>query len=136
MLWLKKDTADKPVLTIRFSTKTELIQQLIFFLFFFVTLFFVITFLRPAFPGVIPAPDAFATASAFTGMWLMARKKVESWWWWIITNIASIPLYYVKGLAFTSLYYLVLFIMAIFGLFEWKKRAKAARNENIFEFEK
>ena len=39
MLWLKKDTADKPVLTIRFSTKTELIQQLIFFLFFFVPSF-------------------------------------------------------------------------------------------------
>ncbi len=43
-------------------------------------------------PGAIPAADAFASATAYTGMLLMARKKVESWYWWIITNIASIPL--------------------------------------------
>jgi nicotinamide mononucleotide transporter len=68
-------------------------------------------------------------------MWLMARKKVESWWWWIVTNIASVPLYYVKGLAFTSVYYIVLLVMAVFGLLEWQRRAKVYRQENSFEFE-
>ena len=68
--------------------------------------------------------DAFASATAFTGMWLMAKKKVESWYWWIATNIASIPLYFVKGLVFTSVYYLILLVMAIFGLIEWIKRAR------------
>ena len=57
-------------------------------------------------------------------MWLMTRKKVESWYWWIATNIASIPLYFVKGLVFTSVYYLVLLVMSVFGLTEWIKRAK------------
>jgi nicotinamide mononucleotide transporter len=33
----------------------------------------------------------------------MVKKKVESWYWWMATNIASIPLYYVKGLVVTSL---------------------------------
>jgi len=44
------------------------------------------------------------------------KKKVESWIWWIITDIASVPLYFIKGYVFTSVYYFILFIMAIFGL--------------------
>jgi nicotinamide mononucleotide transporter len=73
-------------------------------------------------PGAIPWADAFASATAFTGMWLMTRKKVESWYWWIATNIASIPLYFTKHYVFTSLYYIILLIMAFAGLFEWLKR--------------
>jgi nicotinamide mononucleotide transporter len=56
-------------------------------------------------------------------MWLMARKKVNSWIWWIITNIASIPLYYVKGYEKTSIYYLILLVLAVSGLLEWRKKA-------------
>jgi nicotinamide mononucleotide transporter len=58
-------------------------------------------------------------------MWLMAKKKVESWWWWIATNIASIPLYFVKGLVFTSFYYMILLVLAVSGLLEWRQRASA-----------
>jgi len=132
-LWTRKDVAHKPLVHITFSDKKEWIQEIIFFLFFYVTLFFILTYLRRSFPGVIPWADAFASATAYTGMWLMARKKVESWGWWIATNLASIPLYYVKGLAFTSVYYIVLLVMAVFGLIEWKRRAKESRN--AFEFE-
>jgi nicotinamide mononucleotide transporter len=67
--------------------------------------------------------DAFASATAFTGMWLMAKKKVESWYWWIATNIASVPLYYTKEYTLTSVYYLILLVLAVFGLMEWKQRA-------------
>jgi nicotinamide mononucleotide transporter len=61
-------------------------------------------------------------------MWLMAKKKVESWWWWIATNTASIPLYFVKTLVFTSLQYIVILIMAIFGLLSWMKKANKQLN--------
>ena len=83
--------------------------------------------------GVIPGGDAFATATAFTGMWLMAKKKVESWYWWIATNITSIPLYYIKGYVLTSVYYFVLLILALFGLIEWQRRARAVRQSFKFE---
>jgi nicotinamide mononucleotide transporter len=59
-------------------------------------------------------------------MWLMTRKKVESWIWWIITNLASIPLYFIKGYTFTSGYYALLLIMAVFGLSSWRKKAHEA----------
>ncbi len=53
----------------------------------------------------------------------MARKKVESWYWWIVTNITSIPLYFVKHYVFTSIYYIILLVMAFWGLKEWMERA-------------
>ena len=74
-------------------------------------------------PEALPWADAFASATAYTGMWLMTKKKVESWYWWIATNIASIPLYFAKQYVFTSVYYLILLLMAVFGLIEWRKRA-------------
>jgi nicotinamide mononucleotide transporter len=38
--------------------------------------------------------------------------------------MASIPLYFVKHYVFTSVYYVVLLIIATFGLVEWMQRAK------------
>lgn len=123
ILWAKKDTSDKPVLQIRYSTLKVWIQQILFFVFFYVVIYFSLLYLRKEFaPGALPAADAFASATAFTGMWLIARKKIESWYWYIATNIASIPLYFVKGLVFTSFYYLVLLVLAVAGLREWIKR--------------
>lgn len=131
-LWTRKDVQHKPIVHISFSNKKEWIQEIIFFLAFYVALFFTLTYLQQRyFPGAIPWADAFASATAYTGMWLMARKKVESWCWWIATNIASIPLYYVKGLVFTSVYYMVLLVLAVFGLLAWQQ--KAIKNKATFE---
>jgi len=125
ILWTRKDQEQHLVLKITKASKKEWIQQLLFFAFFYVAIFFALTELKKNFaPGAIPWADAFASATAFTGMWLMAKKKVESWYWWIATNIASIPLYFVKHYVFTSVYYVVLLVMAIAGLFEWIKRSK------------
>jgi len=58
----------------------------------------------------------------------MAKKKVESWYWWIATDFASIPLYFVKGYVFTSVYYFILLIMAFLGLMEWMRRAEKIKS--------
>jgi len=124
MMWLKKDQQHVAVLQITRSTGKEWLQQIGFFSFFYAAIFFALSYFKQQFfDGVIPWADAFASATAFTGMWLMTKKKVESWYWWIATNIASIPLYFVKHYVFTSVYYLVLLVMAISGLLEWKKKA-------------
>jgi nicotinamide mononucleotide transporter len=125
LIWAKKDQQHRPVLKITNSSRKEWLQQLAFFGSFYVVIFLSLSFLKNNFlPGVLPVADAFASATAFTGMWLMARKKVESWYWWIATNIASIPLYYVKGYAFTSVYYLVLLVLAYSGLAEWRRKTR------------
>ena len=69
----------------------------------------------------VPFLDTFTTAAAFVAMWLMATKKIENWTFWIITNIVSIPLYFVKGYGFTGIQYIVFLILAILGYQQWKK---------------
>ena len=123
-MWLRRDEKKQVVLHVTSSDRKMWVSQVLFFLFFYIALYAALTFLKQVFAKeTIPWADAFASATAFTGMWLMTKKKVESWYWWIATNIASMPLYFVKGYVFTSVYYFVLLIMAVFGLIEWRKRA-------------
>lgn len=127
ILWAKRNEQHEHLVQIRFSTKKEWGTHILFCLFFYIVLFGALTWLKKGFAtGAIPWADAFASATAFTGMWLMAKKKVESWYWWLATNLASIPLYFVKHLVLTSFYYLVLLILAVFGLLEWQRKARSA----------
>ncbi len=133
ILWNRKDTKQNTLVNITWSNKKEWLHQLIFFSAFYIAIFVALSYLQKDFaPGAIPWADAFASGTAFTGMWLMARKKVESWYWWIATNIASIPLFFVKQYVFTSVYYFILFIMAIWGLMEWKRKANIATTQKKF----
>jgi len=69
----------------------------------------------------VPFIDTFTTATAFVAMWLMTQKKIENWTFWIGTNILSIPLYFVKGLGFTGIQFIIFLILAIQGYKAWKK---------------
>ncbi len=124
ILWSKKDQIkQETVLHITNSNAKEWMTHLLFFAAFYFAIFFSLTWAKQAFaPEAIPWADAFASATAYTGMWLMARKKVESWIWWIATNMASIPLYFIKGYVFTSLQFVVLLILAVMGLISWQKK--------------
>ena len=136
ILWARKDRQHHILLHITNSSFKQWMQHLLFFAFFYVAIFFALTWAKSAFyANTIPALDAFASATAFTGMWLMAKKKVESWYWWIATNVTSIPLYYIKGYALTSVYYVVLLVLAVFGLMEWQQRAKDVNQSSRFELE-
>jgi nicotinamide mononucleotide transporter len=73
----------------------------------------------------VPYWDSFTTSSAFVGMWLMAKKKVENWIFWIITDLVSVPLYFYKGLILTSFQFLFFTILATLGLLAWIKSARS-----------
>ena len=68
---------------------------------------------------LIPIIDTLTTALFFVGMWLMANKKIENWTLWIIGDVISVPLYFYKGMLFTSIQYLIFTIIAVFGYFSW-----------------
>ncbi len=128
--WARIDNNKNKVLNISAGNKKEWTEQFLFFAAFYLIIYLALSYLKTNFaPEAIPWADAFASAAAFTAMWLMTKKKVESWYWWIATNIASIPLYFVKHYVFTSVYYLILLVMAVFGLLEWIRRQK--QNEII-----
>ncbi len=125
--WTRKDRQHRPILHITSSTRSEWTKHMAFFVTIYVALYFSLVYLRDNFyEGAIPWADALASASAFTAMWLMTRKKLESWIWWIVTNITAIPLYFVKELVFTSVYYFILLILAVAGYYEWKRRINHA----------
>lgn len=129
-MWSRRNKAHETKLHISTATGRDWINHLLFFAGFYIVIFFALTFAKKEFaPDAIPWADALASASAYTGMWLMAKKKVESWYWWIITNICSVPLYFVKHYVFTSVYYVVLLIMAFWGLAEWMKKARLQTHE-------
>ena len=126
MLWSKKKEG-RPELPITFSSRREWASQIIFCVVFYGVIFAALTYLKKYFaPDAIPWADAFAASTAYTGMWLMARKKVESWYWWLATDIASIPLYFVKGYAFSAVQFVVFTVLAVAGLITWRQKAYAA----------
>lgn len=117
-IWSRKK--EGKVLPITFNDKKDWIVSISFFIISWGVLFFI---LKNYTNSNVPWADSFASAAAYAGMWQMTRKKVENWIWWIITNIASIPLYFYKQAVFTSVQYLVFLILAVMGLIEWKKKA-------------
>ena len=122
--WLRKNERHELIVRITRSSKKDWIIQSSFFIFVYVLIFISLRYLKDAFfPGAIPWADALASAAAFTGMWLMTQKKVESWLWWVVTNIVSMPLYYIKGYAFTALYFAVLLVLAVLGWQSWMKKS-------------
>jgi len=51
----------------------------------------------------------------------MANKKIENWTFWIVTNIVSVPLYFIKGYGFTGIQFTIFLILAFQGYNAWKK---------------
>lgn len=128
--WSRRNEKKEIILKITYSSAAFWKTQLLFFAGCYTLLYFSLIYLKDNFfSGAIPWADALASAAAFTGMWLMTRKKVESWYWWMLTNATAIPLYYVKGLTLTSLYYVVLALLAVSGWKEWQKKASLQSND-------
>ncbi len=77
----------------------------------------------------VPVWDAWVSSTAWAGMWLLAKRKVENWILLNISNLFDIPLLWYKHLIMFSALTLFLFIVAIFGYFDWLailKKEKAA----------
>ena len=77
----------------------------------------------------VPVWDAWVSSTAWAGMWLLAKRKVENWILLNISNLFAIPLLWYKHLIMFSALTLFLFIVAIFGYFDWLailKKEKAA----------
>ena len=69
--------------------------------------------------------DAFMLVGSVAGQLLMVLQKIEAWPAWIVVNVVGAVLYASQGLYFTSLFYAVLIVMAVFGWRAWSARARA-----------
>jgi len=71
----------------------------------------------------VPLWDAWVSATAWAGMWLLSKRKIENWILLNISNLFAIPLLVYKQLPLFAALTLFLFIVALFGYYDWKKIA-------------
>lgn len=118
-IWTRK-VDDKTVTPISSATKKEHLISIAIFLATAVFVFGVYE-VFDKFNHWTSYVDTLTTGIFFVGMWLMAKRKIENWIYWIIGDIITVPLYFYKGLTFSSILYFILTIIAIFGYLSWKK---------------
>lgn len=70
-------------------------------------------------PSAFPYIDSFITVMSVVTTFFMIQKKIESWIIWIIVDAIATYLYFVKGVKFYSVEYLVFTMLAGFGLWNW-----------------
>ena len=127
IMWTRKvdDSKQRPI---TFSNQKDYLISIGMFVF---SIIFILALLK-YFKGdddtywstAVPYIDTFTTSIFIVGMWQMALKKVENWLFWIAGDLISVPLYFYKGLHFTSIQFFVFLIIAIMGYYEWRKKAQ------------
>ncbi|RXK83797.1 nicotinamide riboside transporter PnuC [Filimonas effusa] len=79
-----------------------------------------------------PTWDAWVSSTAWAGMWLLARRKVENWLLLNLSNLFAVPLLFYKALPMMACLTIFLFIIAVLGYFDWRKKAvKTVRNREF-----
>jgi len=71
--------------------------------------------------AAMPYRDAFIASFSILSQWLQARKKLENWIGWMIVNATAVAVYWIAGLHWFAVLYVLFFILAIGGHFEWRK---------------
>jgi nicotinamide mononucleotide transporter len=79
-------------------------------------------------PAASPLLDAGTTVMSFVAQWLLIRKKLESWILWIVVDAIAIGLYWVKGVKFVSIEYVLFFFIASYGFVGWLKEYRSMEN--------
>lgn len=117
--WARVKGNKKAVQISRTNTKEKIIGFVLFLLTMIVTYM-----VYSAFGSEITISnyiDIFTSGMFFTGMWYMAKKKIENWTLWIIADIITVPLYAYRGWGMLSFQYLIFTVLAIQAYFLWKK---------------
>ncbi len=117
--WIKKK--NQPPVKIAFASGTDWRVTCLIGVGGWLILFVV---LKEFTPSTVPAWDAWVSSTAWAGMWLLARRKVENWILLNLSNAFAIPLLFQKGLPLFALLTLFLFIVACFGYVGWVRIAK------------
>jgi nicotinamide mononucleotide transporter len=81
--------------------------------------------------AALPHLDAALTSYSLVASWWQARKHTANWWLWIAVDLVYIGEYIYKDLWVTAVLYLLLVILAVMGLVEWRRASQAElRNTN------
>jgi nicotinamide mononucleotide transporter len=71
--------------------------------------------------GSYPLWDAAGTSLSIGAQILLTFKVIENWYLWIVADLIYVPLFWAKGLYFTSILYTIFLGMCVAGIIEWHK---------------
>jgi nicotinamide mononucleotide transporter len=77
--------------------------------------------------AALPYLDAALTSYSLVASWWQARKHTANWWLWIVVNVVYIGEYLYKNLVPTAVLYLLLVILAVMGLVDWRRAERTAQ---------
>ncbi|WP_246001458.1 nicotinamide riboside transporter PnuC [Mucilaginibacter gracilis] len=122
--WLKKK--GEPPVKITWSSRTEWVVTLSITFIGWAILYAILNhgfvFWRFNFPpSNVPIWDAFVSSSAWAGMWLLARRKIENWLLLNLSNVFAVPLLFYKHLPLFGFLTIFLFVIGVWGFIDWIK---------------
>lgn len=117
--WFKK--SNKPAVFISYCSGKDWINVVLIVAVSFVLLAFSLKYFTNS---DVPFWDAWVSATAWAGMWLLSKRKIENWVLLNISNLFAIPLLISKQLPLFAALTMFLFIVAVFGYFDWRKIAQ------------
>ena len=124
-IWIKRK--GEPPLAVNWSSKRDWLITTAIVVASFVILYFALSRFTNS---TVPVWDAWVSATAWAGMWLLAKRKIENWILLNISNAFAVPLLLYKHLPLYALLTVFLFIVAVQGFFKWKKIAEGNKNQS------
>ncbi len=124
--WLRKRNA--PPVPITYTTRKEWLVCALIIVGGWVILFLSI---KNFTTSNVPGWDAFISSTAWAGTWLLAKRKIENWLLLNLSNLFAVPLLFYKNLPLFALLTVFLFVVAIFGYFDWKKIYRQERSSSL-----
>lgn len=82
-------------------------------------------------PSAFPYLDSFVTVMSIITTFLMIQKKIESWILWILIDIVATYMYFMKGIKFVGIEYLVFCFIAVYGLWNWRREYRHSLKQKI-----
>jgi nicotinamide mononucleotide transporter len=79
--------------------------------------------------AALPHVDAALTSYSLVASWWQARKHIANWWLWIVIDGVYVWEYGYKSLWLTAVLSVILVVLAILGLFDWRRAARSQFSE-------
>ena len=71
-----------------------------------------------------PYIDSITSFAAVWGTFLVARKVFENWWYWLVIDVASVFIYWERGLELTALLFVLYVALIPVGMLQWMRSAR------------
>ncbi|NML67370.1 nicotinamide mononucleotide transporter [Hymenobacter sp. RP-2-7] len=71
--------------------------------------------------AALPYYDSTTTAVSLVAQYQLSRRQLDNWLLWIGVDVVYVGLYWSRGLALTSLLYIVYLALAAYGYWQWRQ---------------